>query len=127
MLRGRGLHFDFICSIESEHTVKQVGDLAESVVASPQGWAVTVQGEPICVGRDIVAGPVVTQVVLSFPGWIHDQVIGPGNDLEAHQTRREPWLKHLIALSGLGRVVYRIGQKPSEWPDELFDAMAITF
>ena len=83
------------------------------------------QGKPVGVGRDIVARPVIAQVVLSFPGWIHDEVVGPGNDLKAHQAGGEEWLEHLIALGRLRGVVDRIGQEPPDRSDELFDAVAV--
>ena len=85
------------------------------------------QGKPVGVGRNAIAGPVVTQIVLSFPGRIHDQVVRPGNDLKTHQTGREEWLEHLITLGGLRGIIDRIGQEPAERSDELFNTMAIAF
>jgi hypothetical protein len=58
-------------------------DRAQSIVTAAEGRAIAVQWEPVCVGRDIVAGTVVAKVILGFPWWIHDEVVGPGNDLQA--------------------------------------------
>jgi hypothetical protein len=85
-----------------------------------------VQGEPVGVGRDAITGPIIAEVVLSFPGGIHDEVVRPRNDLQTHQSCREERLEHLIALGGLSGVVDRVGQEPAERPYELFDAMTVT-
>ena len=83
------------------------------------------QRKPVKIGGDIITGTIIAQVVLSLPGWIHDEVIRPGDDLEAHQTRREERLDDLIALGGLRWVVKRIGQEPTDRADELFHAMSV--
>ncbi len=57
------------------------------------------QRQPVSVGRNLVAGPVVTEIVLGFPGGIHDQVIGPSDDLQPEQARGEERLEDLIPLS----------------------------
>jgi hypothetical protein len=86
-----------------------------------------VQWKPVDVGRNLVAGPVVTEVVLGLPGGIHDEVVGQGEDLKAKESRRKPGLNHLVALGCLAGVVDRVGQVPSRRPNELFNTMPVAF
>ena len=85
------------------------------------------EGQPVSIGGNWIAGPVVTQVVLSFPRGIHDQVIRPRRDLQGEQAHGEERLDELVALCGLRGIVDGITQIATDRSNELFDAMAIAF
>ena len=51
------------------------------IIPASEGRTDAVQGHVVKIGRDLVAGTPVAQVILGFPGRIHDQVVRPGNDL----------------------------------------------
>ena len=77
------------------------------------------------IGRDLVAGPPVTQVILGFPGGIDDQSVGPGDNLPGEEAHGEEGLNHLVPLGGLGVIVNRIGHVPPERSEVLLDAVAV--
>ena len=83
------------------------------------------QRQPVEVSRDAIAGPVVPQVVLSFPGWVHDEVVRQCDDLEAHQTPGEERLENLIALDRLSRIIHGVCQEATQRSDKLLDTVAI--
>src|SRR5271157_4373271 len=96
-----------------------------SIVSASQGRTGAVQWLVIKIGRDLVAGPPVTQIILGVPGGNDDQSVRQGDDLPGEKAHGEEGLDHLVPLGGLGVIVNRIGHVPPERSEVLLNAVTV--